>query len=331
MIKMNYGNAKHLKQLKEDYPKIFKDVNRMQSRWTALRKKLIKKDAEFKRLLPAKVDELLVMDYEGLADIYENYIVLKLEDEIVDDVKSLFVYERHKDRYNVTWTGRRLEIVEFLLDKKNGFDIHTCHYCDMAYTNVFEVGKKKITQFDLDHVLDKGKCPILALSLFNFVPSCQVCNGQRIKGSKLLYPDARLRKKLSPTNLNYDFEGKVKIEVKNKKGECSTIGFEKRMDDYEIKFDTHLDPDYDEVVKAFHLKERYDYHKCEALRMLDLKERYSDARILEMARMIASGSKEIVTPHGAGYLAQLKRDVFAKEFRKKFHRSFGKMYDDVMG
>lgn len=330
MIKMNYGNAKHLTQLKEDYPKIFKGVSRMQSRWTALRKKLVKKDAEFKRLLPAKVYELLVMDFEGLADIYEKYIVQVLEEEIVDDAKSLFAYEGHKDRYDVTWTGLRSKIVEFLLDKKNGFDIHTCHYCDMAYINVFEVGKKKKTQFDLDHVLDKGRCPILALSLFNFVPSCQVCNGQRIKGSRLLYPDARLRKKLSPTNLNYDFEGKVKIEVKNKKWECSTIGFEKRMDDYEIKFDTHLDPDYNEEVKAFHLKERYEYHKCEALRMLDLKERYSDARILEMARMIAGGSKVKMTLLGAGYLALLKEDVFAKEFRKKFHRSFGKMYDDVM-
>lgn len=331
MIKMNYGDAKHLTQLKEGYPKIFKGVSRMQSRWAALRKKLVKKDAEFKRLLPAKVDELLVMDFEGLADIYEKYIGQVLEEEIVDDAKSLFAYERHKDRYDVTWTGLRSKIVEFMLDKKNGFDIHTCHYCDMAYINVFEVGKKKKTQFDLDHVLDKGRCPILALSLFNFVPSCQVCNGQRIKGSRLLYPDARLRKKLSPTNLNYDFEGKVKIEVKNKKGECSTIGFEKRMDDYEIKLDTHLDPDYNEEVKAFHLKERYEYHKCEALRMLDLKERYSDARILEMARMIAGGSKEKMTLLGAGYLALLKKDVFAKEFRKKFHRSFGKMYDDVMG
>lgn len=331
MIKMNYGKAKHLKQLKENYPKIFKGVSRMQSRWTALRKKLVKKDAEFKRLLPAKVYELLVMDFEGLADIYEKYIVQVLEEEIVDDAKSLFAYEGHKDRYDVTWTGLRSKIVEFLLDKKNGFDIHTCHYCDMAYINVFEVGKKKKTQFDLDHVLDKGRCPILALSLFNFVPSCQVCNGQRIKGNRLLYPDARLRKKLSPTNLNYDFEGKVKIEVKNKKGECSTIGFEKRMDDYEIKFDTHLDPDYDEEVKAFYLKERYDYHKFEALRMLDLKERYSDARIIEMARMIAGESKVKMTPLGAGYLALLKEDVFAKEFRKKFHRSFGKMYDDVMG
>lgn len=65
--------------------------------------------------------------------------------------------------------------------------------------------------------------------------------------------------------------------------------------------------------------------------MLDLKGRYSDARILEMARMIAGGSKKKVTLYGAGYLAQLKKDVFAKEFREKFHRSFGKMYDDVMG
>lgn len=55
------------------------------------------------------------------------------------------------------------------------------------------------------------------------MPSCQVCNGKRIRSSKLLYPDARLRKKLSPTNLNYDFEGEVKIEVKNKKGSARRL------------------------------------------------------------------------------------------------------------
>lgn len=48
------------------------------------------------------------------------------------------------------------------------------------------------------------------------------------------------------------------------------VGFEKRMAEYEVRFNTRLDPDYEEEVKAFYLTERYNYHKCEALRLLDL-------------------------------------------------------------
>lgn len=35
------------------------------------------------------------------------------------------------------------------------------------------------------------------------------------------------------------------------------VGFEKRMAEYEVRFNTRLDPDYEEEVKAFYLTERY--------------------------------------------------------------------------
>lgn len=58
----------------------------------------------------------------------------------------------------------------------------------MAYINVYtETGKGVAKrQFDIDHFLPKGKCPPVALSLFNFVPSCPVCN-ERIKREDLPY------------------------------------------------------------------------------------------------------------------------------------------------
>lgn len=329
MIKMNYGDVDSLKKA---YLKIFPSLTFRQTKWADLRKRLIREHGGFRVLLPSKYKDLLVADFEKLADIYELFDGLGMDKSsaLFIDAKALFSYERQVDSTGVVWEKLQPLIAAFFMDSKNGLDVHTCHYCDMAYVNPFTLKTGKKAQFDLDHVLDKGRCPIVGLSLFNFVPSCQMCNGSRIKGQRQLYIDARLRKKLSPTNQNYDFEDKVTIEVINKKGDCSTIDFEKRMDDYEIKFNTHLDPDYEEEIKAFYLRERYEYHKCEALRLLDLKERYTDARILELARMILQSPKAKVTPHGAKYITQLKQDIFSTNFNHKYHRCFGKLHDDIL-
>lgn len=333
MIKMDYGDKKHLRKLMDSYPKIFPDLNVRQTCWVNLRNRLCGIDSRFKTLLPKTYEGMLVLDFESLADIYEVYDGLKLKKTapvVFTDSKAYFSYEDCYDSKGKKWDKLQPLIAGFFMDEQNGFEIHTCHYCDMAYVNPFDLSAKKKAQFDLDHVLDKGRCPIIGLSLFNFVPSCQMCNGSRIKGQKQIYKNARLRKKLSPSNFNYDFDGKVNIEVINRYGNCSTIGFEKRMSEYELRFNTHLDPDYEEEVKAFYLTERYNYHKCEALRLLDLKERYSDAKILELARLIAGGSNIKVSPHGMKYITQLKHDIFATEFNHKHHRCLGKLHDDML-
>lgn len=57
-------------------------------------------------------------------------------------------------------------------------DQHTCAYCNKQYimTARKSNGKKGITcQFD--HWFDKANHPILALSFYNLIPSCSICNG----------------------------------------------------------------------------------------------------------------------------------------------------------
>lgn len=43
------------------------------------------------------------------------------------------------------------------------------------------------------------------------------------------------------------------------------------MDDYDLDFDTSSDADYENEIDFLYLRERYNYHKCEALRLADLK------------------------------------------------------------
>ena len=57
--------------------------------------------------------------------------------------------------------------------------IEVCPYCQRNYISSYD----KKTTADLDHFYPKSLYPFLALSLYNFIPSCQVCNS-RFKGYK---------------------------------------------------------------------------------------------------------------------------------------------------
>lgn len=73
--------------------------------------------------------------------------------------------------------------------------VPVCPYCNRQYITLYseEKGKKrkstKKTTADLDHFYIKSQYPYLSLSLFNFIPSCQICNS-RFKGTTdfYLYP-----------------------------------------------------------------------------------------------------------------------------------------------
>lgn len=72
----------------------------------------------------------------------------------------------------------------------NSIGIRTCPYCNRNYISSYgEKGNKSTA--DLDHFYQKKQYPLFALSLFNFVPSCSVCNS-RMKNTypadSALYP-----------------------------------------------------------------------------------------------------------------------------------------------
>lgn len=329
---MNYGDSNHIAYLKSEYVKIVPDINNRRADWTTLRNHLILKETQFNQLLPNYFDELLIADFVDLAEIYDVFVSLGLRksDPVITESKKLFNYSEDFNVRGVMRSRMQPIIAAFFMNPANGFEIHTCHHCDMAYVNAYSLAGVNKAQFDLDHILDKGRCPIIGLSLFNFVPSCQMCNGSRIKGQKQLTTNSTLRRKLSPSNPDYDFEGKVNIEVHNKKGKCSTFGFEKRKDEYEIVFNTSKDPDYKVEIDFFHLTERYNYHKVEALRLMDLKERYTDARILELARIMLGYHNTDVPSDAMRIITQIKHDIFSTQFINTFHRAFGKLHNDII-
>jgi len=129
--------------------------------------------------------------------------------------------------------------------------------------------EKKYSHFTLDHVLDKGSHPLVALSLYNFVPSCYSCNSKFKGNDSLGY--------LSPTSDNFSFSDDVKFKLyfHNKK-DTSTI---QDKNDYILDFSYSKNQnEYEKYIDIFKLKGRYIFHKDEVINLLKKKERYSKIR-----------------------------------------------------
>ncbi len=178
--------------------------------------------------------------------------------------------------------------------------------------------------FDLDHELDKCSCPLLALSLYNFVPSCPVCN-EKLKHSKTIgdKTDKNELIKLSPTSDNYDFDGNVTFGVTPQR--ASTYGFVKHMKKYSIDITCH-DTAFKKSVGLFRLRQRYNYHKIFALRLLDLKERYSVGSI----SMISNLLRGMAAKPDRYTEQQIYEDIFGEEYSKVGNRCFDKLRRDVL-
>ena len=86
---------------------------------------------------------------------------------------QLFCYKKFQDG-NKDWGRHKLL---FLME------IEVCPYCQRNYISSYEENSSKKTTADLDHFYPKSLYPFLALSLYNFIPSCQICNS-RFKGNK---------------------------------------------------------------------------------------------------------------------------------------------------
>ena len=259
--------------------------------------------------------KLLVTEFRILVDVYMYYIgyiqTLSTADRIIvhDTAKSVFNYKSHSG-----------VIANFLLDPVNQFpEIHNCFYCDTQKISTFSFKGRKVRRFDLEHVLDKGSCPLLALSLYNFVPSCKVCNDPPLKGIKTIGDTKEEIKHLSPTNPSYDFENKVSFVLNPKFPNVSDTIRHNHPNHYYIDFKC-VDKTYAKSIELFALKVRYNNDFLqEALRYLDLQDQYTPVVINSMAKLLNTTYDDIY------------EDKFRIAFDRKNHSPYRKAKEDILG
>lgn len=64
----------------------------------------------------------------------------------------------------------------------DSINVISCPYCETQIIYDFEAKNKKMSTAHLDHFIPKSQNEMLAMSLSNLVPSCEVCNS-RLKGT----------------------------------------------------------------------------------------------------------------------------------------------------
>jgi 5-methylcytosine-specific restriction endonuclease McrA len=70
-------------------------------------------------------------------------------------------------------------------DLVSELDVNVCPYCNRSFVSILKIENKR-TRPVLDHYYAKSLYPYLALSLFNLIPSCYVCNSS-FKGDTDFY------------------------------------------------------------------------------------------------------------------------------------------------
>ena len=279
---------------------------------------LMKAYPEIKAVLPDKISakKLLVGNFKYLTRVYcafTDYLNGKTTAE-KKTIKANFIsggfnYNSHKS-----------DIAQFLMNPANGFEIHNCVYCDLEDVTPFtKANGKKVRKFDTEHVLDKGECPLVALSLYNFVPSCKICNSTDIKGTKTIGDTEAEIAKLSPSAEGYDFENNVKFEVNLITPGITDLNATSHADDYEISFNVR-EALYQKSIDLFQLKSRYNNRiiKLELLKWRERRINRPDNAVQEYANLFN-------IPLGKAF-----EELFEFDLRRREHYPMEKARRDVM-
>ncbi|WP_119789576.1 hypothetical protein [Flavobacterium anhuiense] len=189
-------------------------------------------------------------------------------------------------------------------DLADKLDICTCTYCNRLYTKTV-IKPSKITRPEFDHWFAKSRYPLLALSFFNLIPSCNTCNST-VKGSS----EMKLKTHLHP----YIDKPEFKFSYYNRT--YGTYGFE-------IK--TMAGTKSQKSIEAFKLKEIYEMHEDEIIDLTKIKAAYSESYLSILAgqyKGLAISEDEIYRLAFGTYnnedlfdrrpLSRMKRDILAE-------------------
>ena len=247
--------------------------------------------------------DLLCGDYEKLLEIKDE---LKTKYSSKSNIiKQLFNYDKAKSK-TITPKLSKLQpkISKFIQDKVG---VDTCYFCNIEFINKFKNAKGEIKNgFTLDHYIDKGKYPFLALSLYNLIPSCYTCNS-KVKGSDEI-------NNLSPSSSKFDFDERVKFRTFMENDDLQIV--DER--DFRLLLKENFSDKYQEYIDGFLLNERYEYHKYKVIEMINKRKEYPDSRIKELAHLTQKTEEEV------------KQDLFGEYLNEELHkRPLSKLIRDV--
>ncbi|MEN2412155.1 hypothetical protein [Flavobacterium mesophilum] len=182
----------------------------------------------------------------------EQAVIVKYK-KVYDQLSRIFDYKKFCSKDVAGYSA---------YDLAHKLDICTCTYCNRLYTKTV-VKPHKITRPEFDHWFAKSRYPLLAISFFNLIPSCNTCNST-IKGSC----EMKIRTHLHP----YLDKPEFKFSYYNRT--YGTYGFE-------IK--SVPGTKSHRSIEAFKLKDIYEMHEDEIIDLTKIKTAYSESYLSILA------------------------------------------------
>ena len=233
---------------------LFKDI--LKYVWRDIRTTIVLKPDEFTRKIDNFNDKFTDRIYESnenrksfeylkviMEDLYNRFFNQTLY-KIPGTNKNKGSKEYEKYHYGA-WLAKRL-------------NINVCPYCNRQYTFTINSSTRK-TRPQFDHFHPKSKHPYLALSFYNLVPSCPICN--HLKGEKDI--------EINPYHKNFGDYYKIKLATKDAKNvKPKDWVLEKK--NININFSEDNDN-----IKIFALEELYNNHIDYVEEIIDKAQAYN--------------------------------------------------------
>ncbi|MCK9373758.1 MAG: hypothetical protein M0P91_11205 [Sulfuricurvum sp.] len=274
--------------------------------------KCIKKDGKIEYVIRDELKDISLdknkktISTLELFDIYKSlkignfeslFMSISLEDLIIGDFEKIQqikkqiksnggIKENKYIKFLFNYTDLQPDVISLFFE--NHLDISTCYYCNIDFVNTYNTKSKKKNKFTLDHYYDKSTYPYLALSLYNFVPSCYTCNS-KLKGI-IEFTN------LAPSSEKYDFEQKVKFKL-FLDGMCQNLQIKSKKD-IEIPLKENYSNDFKDYIEKLYLDERYRVHKDIVFEMIQNAELYPESRLKELQNLTGIPFQ------------QIKKDIF---------------------
>lgn len=223
--------------------------------------------------------------------------------------------------------------------------VRTCPYCNRNYITRYGVKGRKSTA-DLDHFYQKEQYPLFALSLFNFVPSCPVCNSRM----KNVHPaDDTMYPYEEGFGDDVHFELRYAKKYKSSEKILHIWQAMSKSDYNDIEIEAVIDPGIDSERKRriekskelFHIEEVYADHKQDALEAALRTRIYCEGSYENFCRKLfnefdkkgmryasVSDLKEFLFRSGFDY-EWLTLGIYMNDEKRRFDKPLSKMLYDI--
>ena len=114
-------------------------------------------------------------------------------DTVLDACRKVFDYEKFALKH-------RAKVL-------SAMHVSVCPYCNRQYITPYRKNGKQYTSAAIDHYFSKNRYPFLALSLYNIVPSCSICNSS-LKGTSDFFQTPHI----NPHKRGFDDSARFRIK-----------------------------------------------------------------------------------------------------------------------